>query len=309
MSKHQFNLFTYTTLLTLLSFIVTPATAAILLDSNFESGNFEQYGWRLSGNPPSVTSSGPTCTGNNSLKSVLDYYESPASYRTEVSLTKNGGFPGFKFRKDYWVGFAIYLPGPWAPDKFSETLVQWHGSPDLDLGEKWRNPILALFPHNGTGTWKLKSRSDPRRISVDNNPPRKDRSFDLGPFETNKWTEFVFHIVFSYEGDGVLEVWKDGKKEFRHEGPTAFNDAKSPYLKMGIYKPSWHPKTTYGGVFEVSNRTVYHDDLRIGESFKDVAPNCDSNATTTNTPPSAPPSAPPASQSPPPPSGLRITVE
>ena len=54
--------------------------------------------------------------------------------------------------------------------------------------------------------------------------------------ERGAWTDWVFHVKWSYGPDGVLEVWKNSQKIVTKSGPNTFNDARGPYMKMGIYK-------------------------------------------------------------------------
>ena len=55
-------------------------------------------------------------------------------------------------------------------------------------------------------------------------------------------------------------------------GPNAFNDAKGPFFKMGLYK-GWRDPDKRGDA--VSQRVLYHDEFRMGgpdASYEDVAP-------------------------------------
>ncbi|QMU29615.1 heparin lyase I family protein [Adhaeribacter radiodurans] len=76
----------------------------------------------------------------------------------------------------------------------------------------------------------------------------------------------VYHINFSHESDGVLEVWKNGIKVINYKGPNSYNDKRLPYFKAGIYKRRW---------YKIEKRVVYVDEVRVGTkkaTYKDVAP-------------------------------------
>jgi hypothetical protein len=100
---------------------------------------------------------------------------------------------------------------------------------------------------------------------------------DLGPYETGKWTDWVFRVKWSYLNDGIVEVWKDGKKVVsRIDMPIGFNDQKGPFFKMGIYKGQWEKEPADGSTLDaVSYRVIYHDEFRMADgrgSYAAVAP-------------------------------------
>ena len=82
----------------------------------------------------------------------------------------------------------------------------------------------------------------------------------------------MFHIRWSYEDEGLLEVWKDGRKVVTQKGPNTYNDLRGNYFKIGVYKWDWknRPETS-----RVERRVLYHDEVRIGgpsARYEDVAP-------------------------------------
>jgi len=235
----------------------------LIFVGDFESGDLS--GWRISGNSPSVVSS-PVRAGKHAMKTVLDRYKSKVCYRTEVSG------PGSKVGEEYWYGFSIFLPKDYAADRVWEIVAQWHGSPDFKIGETWRNPVMALKTHGGR--WSLLNRWDakPNTYAGGKRSYEGTMRWDFGPYRTGVWTDWVFHVKWSYKDDGFLQVWKDGKKILDRKGPNAFNDARGPYFKMGIYK-GW--RNSRVPCDAVSRRVLYHDEFRMagaGASYRDVAP-------------------------------------
>ena len=63
-----------------------------------------------------------------------------------------------------------------------------------------------------------------------------------------------------------ITKWKIPKNT-REAGPNMYN--RDGYLKWGIYKPGWkqHPELT-----NVTERMVWHDNIRIGFSTEMVDP-------------------------------------
>ncbi|MBN1671939.1 MAG: heparin lyase I family protein [Kiritimatiellae bacterium] len=267
------------------------AASAFLLPSTTPAGlmflgDFEQEGivslrkgdpnasklWYHSGNPPTVvkaTSGVRPRAGTYMMKSFLNRLESPVSYRTEVVRY---GPRNIYIGREYWYGFSIYLPADYAPDNIWEIVAQWHGCPDFEIGEDWRNPVMALDTRRGI--WSIVNRWDAKRNTFESGARVYDGSvdWDLGRYQREKWTDWVFHVKWSYQADGLLEVWQDGIRVIRREGPNCYNDAEGPYFKTGLYK-GWHDRYEPKG--SVGVRTLYHDEFRIGDvsaSYAQVAP-------------------------------------
>ncbi|MBN1508228.1 MAG: polysaccharide lyase [Sedimentisphaerales bacterium] len=235
----------------------------LLFESDFENGNLE--GWQPSGNTPAIVQ-GPARSGKHAMRTSLDRQKDRFSYRTEVSG------PRAEIGKEYWYGFSILLPEDYAPDHIWEIVAQWHGVPDFDAGENWRNPVMALSTTNGHWGWV--SRWDAKRNTFESGMREYGgtHNYDLGPYQKGVWTDWVVHVKWSYRQDGLLQVWKDGVKVIDQDGPNAFNDKDGPFFKMGLYK-GWSDPNRRSD--KVSKRVLYHDEFRMGGSeagYEDVAP-------------------------------------
>ena len=235
----------------------------LLFESNFEGEDLE--GWKVSGNAPTV-GRGPARAGKQAMKTTLDRRQDKVAYRTEVSG------PRAEIGKEYWYGFSILLPEDYRPDRIWEIVAQWHAVPDFDAGENWRNPVMALSTTNGHWSWV--SRWDAKRNTFASGKRQYGgtRDFDLGPYRTGVWTDWVIHLKWSYGPDGFLKVWKDGQVVIDVAGPNAFNDEHGPYFKMGLYKGWRDPDRPSDAV---SRRALYHDEFRMGGAaagYADVAP-------------------------------------
>ena len=106
------------------------------------------------------------------------------------------------------------------------------------------------------GSWGLFVRSNPYQ------PTTKSRTqqdtFKFGSLGTNKWTDWVFRIRWSYGNDGIVQVWKNGTQVLNRTGPNCYNDETMPHFRMGIYKSMRRSE-----VGDVVERNVYHDEVRI----------------------------------------------
>ena len=241
----------------------TQNEAKLLFVGDFETGDLS--GWHVSGNSPTITSA-PTRAGKYAMKTTLNRYKDKVAYRTEVSG------PGSKVGEEYWYGFSIFLPKDYVADNIWEIVAQWHGVPDFDIGENWRNPVMALSTNGGK--WSLVNRWDAKANTFESGKKvyGGTRKYDFGPYQTGVWTDWVVHVKWSYRSDGILEVWKDGKQVVNQKGPNAFNDAKGPYFKMGLYKGWRDPNRPSDAV---SKRILYHDEFRMAgadATYEDVAP-------------------------------------
>jgi hypothetical protein len=165
---------------------------------------------------------------------------------------------------EYWYAFSIMLPPHWTVDKVPVTLAQWHAVPDLWLGEINSPPPFRLLAEEDQ--WKLANIWDSKRVGstwLTRFSPDGYTLKAIGPLDAGRWTDWVFHVRWSYGSDGLLEAWKDSELVFRRIGPNSYNDALAPYLKVGIYVPRWdvHPPLT-----PIESHTIHFDDIRVSET-------------------------------------------
>ena len=232
--------------------------------------------WHRSGNSPEIVSAPePVRHGRFAMKSVLDRAKSPISYRTEVVPRIKDKSKQAKLGQEYWYGFSIYFPNDWTEDNIWEIVAQWHGVPDKSLGEAYRNPVMAFLSDGTklkiTNIWDAAPNTQAARKS---RKSKYDGGVTLweGPIRKEQWTDWVVHVKWSFEDDGLVEIWENGKQIARRNGPNTFNDQKAPYFKMGIYK-GWRDRKLPAG--KVGRRVIYHDEVRFAGpngSYDDVAP-------------------------------------
>jgi hypothetical protein len=236
---------------------------AMLFVSTFDNPGLK--GWRSSGNQPAVVRD-LSRAGAGAMRTSLDRKKDKFPNRTEVQG------PKAELGKEYWYGFSILLPEDYIPDDVWEIVAQWQGVPDADLGEKWRNPVLALSTTGGRWGWV--SRWDAKRNTFESGQRQYGgiREHDLGAYDKGVWTDWVVHIKWSYGSDGFLKIWRNGNLAVDQSGPNAFNDAQGPFFKMGLYK-GWSDLSGRHG--SVNSRVLYHDEFRMAGAdgvYEDVAP-------------------------------------
>ncbi|MFC1581985.1 polysaccharide lyase [Planctomycetota bacterium] len=194
----------------------------------------------------------PVRSGKQAAKYTLD----PQSQRAELCPC-HATSPMFGER---WYGFSLFVPDGWEiNDKMNEVVAQWHAEPDLDLGDQWRSPPLAV--RIISNTWKITCLWDQNRVTSKKHPVGQAVLFQE-PFKTGEWTDWVFHIKWSWKDDGLVEIWQNNRLAATRTGPNCYNDRRGTYFKWGLY----HTK---------NNRVIYNDEFRMGDeqsTYGDVIP-------------------------------------
>jgi len=239
--------------------------ASSLFEETFENGIEREWYKELCCHKSAVTVDSPVRAGERAVKITLNKRDPivEGSKRSELVLRP------VPANSERWYAFSMFLPESYKSDPSAEIVVQWHDQPDLSSGDIWKTPPLYLTTNNGD--LLLRRRWDSRRI-VKNNTPQGKEAINLGPYPKGVWTDFVFHVKWSYKSDGLLEVWKNGKLVVKKTGPNTYNDAVGPYFKMGIYKFDWkyNPRKS-----NTTQRVIYFDRVRVGgagSSYAQVAP-------------------------------------
>jgi len=230
-------------------------------DEGFE-GIFEperpSYFWRFAGNSNVDRVTSPTREGTQALRFKLDRAHDENAFRTQLVLEDPGHF---LVGTEYWYGFSFYLPSDWVSDTTQELLAEWWPWPDKELGES-NARVSALALRVDGDQWLVTNCSDSAEVTHLPSGTYKVRRFDLGPVSKGEWTDWVFHVKWSYQSDGVIEIWKNGVQVVQATGQNAYNDNNGSAFVIGLYKSSWMNAET---VSLASTRTVYFDSLRIGE--------------------------------------------
>jgi hypothetical protein len=201
------------------------------------------------------------------------------SFRSELAMSP---VPLFS---DYWYGFSIFIPADWVDDpQDGDIVAQWHGAFGEDKkqfkveGDGKGRPPVALSLH--ANRWEVAVNSSAAVVKNATDWAQygsRREKFELGQFRKGAWTDWVFHMHWSYKADGLLEIWRDGKQVLKHDGPVCYNDPQGPYFKIGIYHPAW--KAFEAESFNqqkviIPRKVIYHDEVRVaqGGRYEDVEP-------------------------------------
>ncbi|HMA77528.1 MAG TPA: polysaccharide lyase, partial [Candidatus Paceibacterota bacterium] len=100
--------------------------------------------------------------------------------------------------------FSVYIPEGWVNDGvYSDFVFQWHSAPDYALGESGKNPNIALAMKRND--FVLRITHDDSQVSTADSVT-KEQVTVISDVESG-WHDFVFKIDWSYENDGLLQVW------------------------------------------------------------------------------------------------------
>ena len=79
------------------------------------------------------------------------------------------------------------------------------------------------------------------------------RYFDIAPIVVGEWHQYKFGIHYTQGGDGWIELWRDGVRVMRMDGPTT-SEARDGYWKFGNYRNADINGTT---TIDISGTRVY----------------------------------------------------
>ena len=168
--------------------------------------------------------------------------------------------PESKVKVERWYRFDLFIPERYENDPLEEIIAQWHEMPDFSRGENWRSPPISLMQKDDKWFLFLRWSAD----TVNTNATASAKRIELGNMEKEKWIQWIFHLKFSWEQDGLVEIWKNQEKILTYNGPNNYNDLVGNYFKLGIYKPQW-TRRQWIQTASVHQKVLYYSNIRIGK--------------------------------------------
>lgn len=163
----------------------------------------------------------------NSAGRGSDRAEMVAQYSRGTSCNTVG------WRKDIWHSFSMRVSGNVGKDGKWLVVGQWHGVPDA--GDVDMSPVLAQSFTDGI--FKISTRFDKNSVQLPGRSGNPRTVYEDRRFPWNTWVSFVYHIRFDYAGNGLLQVWRDGKLVTNlRDVSIGYNDARGPRYQFGIYR-------------------------------------------------------------------------
>lgn len=217
---------------------------------DFDDGTLEGWGHHFPHDESAKVVEDPANKDNRVVRFKLE--------EGEVYTTRSGEFyraelyERYKapFKVDMRYSFRVYIGDEWENDDIRALIAQWHGTPDLHLGEISRSPNLGIEYRDDK--FLIRMNTSKARINKDNKTNIDRRILYLSEVvEKDRWYEFLIDVKWTHEDEGYFDIWIDGEQVVEYRGGTAYNDCVGPYFKMGIYRDNT-PKTF----------VIYHDDYK-----------------------------------------------
>ncbi|HLS87418.1 MAG TPA: heparin lyase I family protein [Burkholderiales bacterium] len=149
------------------------------------------------------------------------------SKRAEISFQKN-----IEHNKTYWVAYRVYVRD-WGTLSSSDKAIfgtQLH-SGDNSRGLSPSFSIVAT--NNGRSMQVYTVTSTSSSPSQGNSVTTRHPAISI-PF--GRWVDFVFKVRQNTKGNGLLQVWMDGKQIVNYKGNLGFNTpGHRDYMKFGYY--------------------------------------------------------------------------
>ena len=188
--------------------------------------------------------------GSSSLKAVVEpgnrrlYGKSgQATERCEL-LEKRRHVLG----TDLWYTFSVYVPQEFPVEDVRLVMGQWkqtswtlYKKHSPVIAQRFRNGIFSITINNDSGQHLLYETG-----TIDQ------------PALIGEWSEFKYHIRFSKENAGILEVWINGEQVVDYEGQLAYSDdMNTSYFRLGLYRDTMQvPMVVYFDDFQLISEGV-----------------------------------------------------
>ena len=174
------------------------------------------------------------------------------AFRSELSVVHERGF------QQRWYSARIFIPDDWIDElgPGADIVMQWHAIPG-----NWRATYPNMALNINHGEWTI-------RRSFGSPQTKPDReTLALGKVKKGSWTHWMFRVNWSPTENGRIEVWQNGNQVVDHRGPNVYGTIGveyTPYLKFGIYHPSWKSSPVAPDQPTVY-RSVYITDVLIAD--------------------------------------------
>lgn len=236
----------------------------VWFNGDFETGGLDGWAWDIARRESAEVVTEPVREGRYAVRITLAPGDRAASKeRAELKIADKTiervhGIHG----QDIWYGWSLFIPVEYAdpPAGHWQILGQWHHRPiQAAPGERPRlkgPPPLAVYLSSDQGR-------DHLLLIGQETPDARPRRLGMRPVSRGEWIDLVFHIRCSTGSNGFVQAWLDGRPftEGKMAGPTLYSP-DSNYLRLGLYRSKGSLTTNY----------VFYDEVRIGESYRAVAP-------------------------------------
>ncbi len=228
------------------STLATSGSGGVIWRGDYETGNFSQWecGLQVQAEGRATVVTSPVRQG----KYAARYEVRPGDHnvgtgngeRTEVKSCRHA----VEGEEQWWAWSTMF-----APD-FSASNSDWN--------------IFTQFHNSGTTGGRVEFYVNGNSMQFVthggelNNPTA--RFCEIAKRTNGKWYDFVIHVKWSSANTGFAEVWVNGKKAVQFTNTPTLYVGQDVYLKQGYYR---EPQSNVG--------VIFHDGMRQGTSYADVA--------------------------------------
>lgn len=176
------------------------------------------------------------------------------NYRSELRLLSN------PLKHETWYQISVFVPPEWHDSTVKVVAMQWHGTRDFLLGEPGRMPPLEITIVDDQ--WLIQKAFDDKVVSTTDRLGNVEAIVPLAKvqLEKGRWLDWIIQTRWSSSDDGRLAIWLNGEQIVDDQGPNAHKDLTGPYLKAGVYVPSWGYEGTEP---QIAERTLYFDNIQM----------------------------------------------
>ena len=149
--------------------------------------------------------------------------------------------------QDVWCGFSMLIPPGFPIVDTRLVMAQWKQS-GLE-----GSPLVAQRLQGGRHYVTIRDLDTRGGVREE---------YDLPPILPGRWNDIVYHVRFTGDLSGMIEIWMNGQQVVRFAGPTASARGKAQfYHKVGLYRDRMKEPMT-----------IFIDNYAMGESFETVDP-------------------------------------
>jgi hypothetical protein len=174
-----------------------------------------------------------------------------------------------KMSETYWYSFRTFIPEDFPIEDNRLVIAQWHAS-DED-GEATSPPLTVYYRD---GDLLIRARHSDKDKILKDDDTIKVNLYRQENFSRGQWHDFIFQVKWSYETDGMVNMWIDGKQVVEYQGGVGYKDEQGPYFKFGAYRDEEYMVENAQGhktkVRATDPYVIYHDDYRRGKSCRDI---------------------------------------
>lgn len=214
---------------------------------DFESGTLE--GWELEEPAPGRIQvvDDPVRQGEHAVRFELQPGDRVyGSLELSQLLYRGGEDAG----QEWWWAWSTLIPDDMPPQSGWCVYAEWHqtGLPDVEQG-----PAPINFDCTD-GKFTLIVRGG-------DEPDWEERRFELPDLADGKWHDYLFHVRWSPDPDGLVALWIDGEEVVPETRLRTSYRNQQLYLKIGPYRPDDENQNTI---------VMYHDAWRQGSERASV---------------------------------------